>query len=254
MVGRLSERRRAELLQLLLGLVERQAHSVAEVLLDWAGDGHSVNQSQLETELEDFVDQYHGSRLADLNLGQMLGDLAAILREHTLSLPPDLALLIKAFVSLESMGRGLDPGFHAVTLAAPLLRQVLMTGYTPKALMARTWAALRRTLAVAEQLPHDVSRLLHNARRGRFHVAIDLLHLKRVGDQIDRAASRLSMALLIAALVVGSSIVMNVQGGPTLFGLPLFGFLGFVAAVLGGVWLLRSIARSGRSGAEDDGV
>jgi ubiquinone biosynthesis protein len=251
MVGRLSERRRAEVLQLLLGLVERQPQAVADVLLDWAGDDHGVNLSQMETEIEVFVDQYHGIPLADLNLGQMLGDVTSILRDNRLSLPSDLALLVKAFVSLEGMGRGLDPGFHVVNQATPLLRQVLRAGYAPKALAARSWKALRRTLAVAEQLPQDLSRLLRNARRGRVHVGIELAHLKRVGDQIDRAASRLAMALIIAALVVGSSIVMNVQGGPTLLGLPLFGFIGFGGAVIGGIWLVRSISRSGKSGADD---
>ena len=73
------------------------------------------------------------------------------------------------------------------------------------------------------------------------------MHLKRVGDQIDRAANRLAMALVIAALVIGSSIVMTVQGGPTLLGLPLFGLLGFLGAVAGGLWLIRAIRRSGRS-------
>ena len=73
-------------------------------------------------------------------------------------------------------------------------------------------------------------------------MGIELVHLKRVGDQIDRAANRLAMALIIAALVVGSSIVMNVQGGPTLFGLPAFGFIGFVGAVLGGMWLGHRLA------------
>jgi ubiquinone biosynthesis protein len=73
---------------------------------------------------------------------------------------------------------------------------------------------------------------------------IDLAHLKRVGDQLDRAANRLSLALVIAALIIGSSIVMTVSGGPTLFGLPAFGFLGFCGAVLGGAWLVRSIWRS----------
>ncbi len=252
MVGRLSQRRRAELLQLLLGLVERQAQAVADVLLDWAGDDHGVNLQQLEAEIETFVDQYHGTPLAELNLGQMLSDITSILRDNHLSLPSDLALLIKAFISLEGMGRGLDPGFSVVTQATPMLRQMVRAAYRPRALALRGWSALRRTLSFAEQLPHDLSKLLRNARRGRLHVGIELLHLKRVGDQIDRAASRLSMALIIASLVVGSSIVMNVQGGPTVWGLPLFGFLGFVGAVLGGLWLLRSIHQSGRSGDAED--
>jgi ubiquinone biosynthesis protein len=252
MVGRLSERRRDELLQLLLGLVERNPQTVADVLLDWTGDDHGVNLSQLESEIEAFVDQYHGTPLAQLSLGQMLGDVTAILRDHRLGLPSDLALLIKAFISLEGMGRELDPGFHMATQATPLLRQVVRAGYQPKALATRGWKALRRSLALVEQLPHDVSHLMRNARRGRLHVGIELAHLKRVGDQINRAANRLSMALIIAALVIGSSIVMNVQGGPTLFGLPAFGFIGFVGAVLGGMWLVRSIWRSSRGSDPDD--
>mgnify|MGYP002776323151 FL=1 len=251
MVGRLSQRRRSELLQLLLGLVERQPQAVADVLVDWAGDDHGLNLSRLETEIEAFVDQYHGTPLAELNLGQMLSDITAILRDNHLSLPSDLALLIKAFISLEGMGRGLDPGFSVVTQATPLLRQMVRATYRPKALALRGWQALRRTLAIAEQLPHDLSRLLRNARRGRLHVGIEVAHLKRVGEQIERAANRLSMALIIAALVVASSIVMNVQGGPTVLGLPLFGFLGFVAAVLGGIGLLRSILRSSHPGDDD---
>lgn len=246
MVGRLSQRRREELLQLLLGLVERQPQAVADVLLDWTGDEHGVNLSLLETEIEAFVDQYHGVPLAQLSLGDMLADVTAILREHRLGLPADLALLIKAFITLEGMGRALDPDFHMTSEALPLLRQVVRARYQPKQVAARTWQTLRRTLAVAEQLPHDVSRLLRNARRGRLQVGIEITHLKRVGDQIDRAANRLTMALVIAALIIGSSIVMTVQGGPTLFGLPAFGFLGFASAFVGGLWLVRAIWRSSR--------
>ena len=244
MVGRLSARRREELLQLLLGLVEREPQAVADVLLDWTGDGHGANLAVLEGEIEAFVDQYHGTPLADLHLGQMLADVTTILREHRLALPSDLALLIKAFISLEGMGRGLDPGFHMASEALPILRQVVRARYRPRALGKRAWQTLRRGLALAEQVPHDVSRALRNLRRGRMQLHIDLAHLKRVGDQLDRAANRLSLALVIAALIIGSSIVMTVSGGPTLFGLPAFGFLGFCGAVFGGVWLVRSIWRS----------
>ncbi len=254
MVGRLSERRREELLNLLLGLVEREPQAVADVLLDWTGDERGVNLSRLETEIEAFVDQYHGVPLAKLSLGQMLADVTTILREHRLGLPSDLALLIKAFISLEGMGRGLDPEFHMTAEALPVLRQVLRARYRPKVIATRAWQTLRRTLAVAEQLPGDLSRLLRNARRGRVHVGIELAHLKRVGDQINRAANRLAMALIIAALIIGASIVMTVKGGPTLFGLPAFGFLGFGGAALGGLWLMRAIWRSnhGRDGDDPD--
>jgi ubiquinone biosynthesis protein len=252
MVGRLTQRRRDELLRLLLGLVQHEPQAVADVLLDWTGNDHGANLTQLESEIETFVDQYHGTPLAQLSLAGMLADVTTILREHRLALPADLALLIKAFVSLESMGRGLDPGFHMATEALPLLRGVVRARWQPRAIGQRAWKAIGRGLALAEQLPHDLSSLLRRARRGRLQVGLELTHLRRVGDQLDRAASRLSLALVIAALIIGSSIVMTVSGGPTLLGLPAFGLLGFLGAVVGGLWLLRSVWRSHHRRDEED--
>jgi ubiquinone biosynthesis protein len=253
MVGRLSPRRRDDLLQLLLGLVERRPQQVAEVLLNWTDDQRAARLSTLEDEIEAFVDQYHGTSLAQLNLGQMLAEVTTILREHRLALPADLALLIKAFISLEGMGRGLDPDFHMAGEALPLLREVVRARYRPQALALRGWQALRQTLADAGRLPGDLSQLLRRAREGRLQVGVEIAHLKRAGDQLDRAANRLALALVVAALIIGSSIVMTVGGGPTLLGLPAFGLLGFAGAVVGGLWLMRSMWRGGHPGSDDDG-
>ncbi len=182
----------------------------------------------------------------------MLAEVTRILREHHLALPSDLALLIKAFITLEGMGRSLDPDFHMASEAQPLLRQVVRARYRPRALALRGWQALRRRRWRPSASCRRTSRGCCAAlRHGRVQVAIDIAHLKRVGDQIDRAASRLALALVIAALIIGSSIVMTVGGGPRLLGLPAFGLLGFIGAVAGGLWLLRSI-RQGRHPGDDD--
>ena len=253
MVGRLPPRRREELLRLLLGLVERQPQAVADVLLDWTNGHRGTQVQELEDAIEAFVDLHHGTPLAQqLHLGEMLGEVTTILREHRLALPADLALLIKAFVSLESMGRGLDPDFHMAAEAQPLLHQVVRARFTPKALATRGWQGLRELAAQAGRLPKDLSRALRNISRGHVQVAIEIAHLKRAADQIDRAANRLAIALVIAALIIGSSIVMTVGGGPTLFGLPAFGLLGFVGAAIGGLWLVRAIRRAERERRNED--
>ena len=246
MVGRLTPRRRDDLLQLLLGLVERRPQAVADVLVDWAGDDHRLDLGALESDVDAFVDQYHGVPLNDLDLGRMLADVTSLLRDHRLGLPSDMALLIKTLITLEGMGRGLDPGFNMADEALPMLRKAAGDRYRPEAVASRAWQTLRRTLDVAEQLPHDASRLLRSARRGRFHVGIELIHLKRVADQVDGAANRVAVALVISALIIGSSIVMTVQGGPTLMGLPAFGVLGFLGAFVGGAWLVRAVWRGSR--------
>jgi ubiquinone biosynthesis protein len=251
MVGRLSARRRDELLDLLLGLVERQPQAVADVLLAWTGNAPGADLSQLEDDIEAFVDQHHGTPLAGLRLGEMMGEVTRVLREHRLALPADLALLIKSFVSLESMGRQLDPGFHMAAQAQPLLRQALHVRWQPDALARKGWQGARELFGGLGRLPHELGRMLRHLGRGHVQVGIEVAHLQRVSGQLDRAASRLSVALIIAALIVGSSIVMTVGGGPTLWGLPAFGLAGFVGACSGALWLLRSIRRAGRARVRD---
>ena len=249
MVGRLTEERRDQLTHLMLGLVQHDATRVVDVLLDWTSDG-VVDESSLTLAIQTFVEQYHGVPLKQLKFGTMFSEIVANLREHRLVLPPDLALLVKAFISLEGMGYELDPDFDMASEALPLLRDEMAAHYTPSALVKRGWRAASEMIGLITDLPHDLSRLLRAARRGKLDIHIDVTHLKHVGDQLDGAVNRLAAGLIVAALIVGSSIVMTVAGGPTLLGLPFFGVLGSFCATIGGIWLLRSIRRSNQADRE----
>lgn len=245
MVGRLSDERRFQLAVLLHGLVAHDASSVADVLLDWS-TGDEANSETLQSEIDAFVDQYHGVPLQRLDIGALLSDLIAILREHGLALPPDLALLIKAFITLEGLGRQLDPDFDMAGEAAPFLEQALLAHATPGAVVQRGWRSLKGALELVAGLPQDLRQLLRAARRGKLHVQVEVLPLKQFGERLDNAASRLALSIVTAALIVGSAIVMTVEHEPALPGLPSFGLLGFIAAVGGGIWLLVSIWRGGK--------
>jgi len=247
MAGHLSDRRRDELSELLNGLVERDSESVADVLLDWAGAAQ-IDTEKLTVDVDGFIDRYHGVPLNQLRVGEMLADMTALLRDHELALPPDLALVLKVCVTLEATGRELDPDFDMAGEAAPFLRAAVLARRGPAALAKRSWRALAAALEIFADLPQDLRRILRSARSGRLQVHIDLTRLNRFGNQLDRAASRLALGVVTAALIIGSSIVMTIEGGPTLLGLPVFGLLGFLGAVAGGAWLLHSIWRSGRGG------
>ena len=249
MVGRLNEGRRDQMIQLMLGMVRREPARVAEVMLDWSGDV-SVDEDSLIVEIQTFVDQYHGIPLKQLSLGAMLTDLVAILREYRIALPADLALLIKAFITLDGMGRELDPDFDMAGEAMPMLEKSVRARYKPAALFKRGWRSVGEMLSMISDIPHDLSRLLRAARRGRLQIHIDIPHLKHVGNQLDGAANRLVVGIVVAAIIIGSSIVMTVPGGPTLLGLPVFGLLGYLGAAAGGVWLLLSIWKSNRADRE----
>lgn len=249
MTGRLTEDRRGQLIQLLLGLVQHEPAQVADVLLDWAVDGE-VNEKALTVEIQAFVDQYLGVPLKQLRLGFMLSDLVGILRGHQLHLPPDLALFVKTFITLEGMGRELDPDLDMAGEALPVLRDAISAHYAPSAVAKRSMRTATQIASLIADMPRDLTRLLRAARRGKLDIQVDVLPLKHLGAQLDGAASRLTVGIVVAAIIVSSSIVMTVSGGPTLLGLPFFGLLGYLFASVGGIWLMFSISRSSKADRE----
>jgi ubiquinone biosynthesis protein len=247
MVGRLTETRKEQVIDLLHGLLNRDSARVIDVLLDWAGDTQ-VTHEDLAIEIEAFLDNYHGTTLKSLNLSAMLRDITVIMRDHQLMMPADLTMLFKVFISLEGMGRQLYPPFDIVAVAKPHIQRAIRARYAPDVLVKRGWRSLSDFITVLADTPRDIRRLLRVARRGALQINLDINHLEELTNQIDYSASRITVGLVTSALIIGSSIVMTVSGGPTMFGLPLLGFIGFVGAGIGGVWLLYSIWRGGRAG------
>ena len=246
MVGRLSDQRRFQVAQLLYGLVSQDPELVTDVLLEWAG-GIEVEEERLQQDIGSFVDQYRGVPLKDLRMGLMLGDVTQILRQYGLTLPSDLALMIKTFLTLEGMGRQLDPDFDMASEARPYLERTMRRRYAPSAVLRRGRRSLLGALDLVGDMPRDLRRLIQAARRGRMQVKVETPALKGFGDQVNRAANRLTVGVITAALIVGSSIVMNSVGGSASRWLLAMGVAGFIGAALCGIWILVSILRSGRS-------
>jgi len=246
MVGRLPAPRRDEIVDLLAALAARDERGILNVLLDWTADA-PVDEDRLAADLADFLFNYENLALKDIRFGQLLNDVIGIMREHAITLPADLTLLFKALITLEGLGRQLDPDFQMVSHLTPFVRAVIVKRYSPAALAKKGKRNLWELIQLAGGLPRDISRLVKAARRGKLRIDLDLKRLDAFGQQIDRAASRLTLGIVTGCLIIGSSIVMTVPAGPRLFGLPAFGFLGFIIAFLNSVWLVYSIWRAGKT-------
>ncbi len=246
MVGRLTEERREQVISFLYGMVNQTPAKVVEILEDWS-DVIKTDEQALAIEIEAFVDQYSSLALKDLSLPMMMGDLMAILRDHNLSLPPDLALLIKAYITLDGLGRHLDPEFQTMAFATPYIQELMVSRYKPEAVARRGWRNLISVVDMLSSFPKEMHQLLRASRKGAIQVDINVRRLDYLVDKTDRAISRLTMGIVTAALIIGTSIIMTVRGGPEIMGLPVFGFFGYLFATMGGIWLLFSIWRSGKS-------
>lgn len=245
MVGYISSRRRDDLVDLLFGIAERRPEKVTAILLQWAGAVHHDN-AQLENQIDRFIDRVHGVPLETLDLSELTFELIAIAREYDLALPPDLSLLIKAFVSLDGMGRQLDPGFDLVSAARPILQRLVLQRYTPDKLADLARQGLGDSAMLAATLPGDLRDLITAARHGQLTFGVEISQLDQVLGRLNRSMTHLTLGIVIGALTVGSSIVTAVSGADLPFGLEVFAMLGFFGAVIGGAWLLYSIWHEGR--------
>jgi len=248
MVGRLSPQRRRQVVDLLAGLARMAEEPMLEVLLDWAGEAY-VDEAKLAADVNELVFDLEGVPLKDIRIGAAIRQFAAIVREHSIVLPSDLSLMFKTLITLEGLGRQYDPELHIIQHLTPLVRRALAERYQPRELLRRGRGALDEFFNVAASVPRDLARLLREARRGKTRIDLDLKRLDSFGLRLDRTLGRVTMGIMTASLVIGSAIVLTVEGGPRLFGvpvLPVLGLAGYVMAFLNSLWIIYGIWRSGR--------
>jgi ubiquinone biosynthesis protein len=248
MVGRLSPQRRAQVIDLLGGLARMAEEPMLEVLLDWAGDAY-VDEARLAADVNELVFDYEGVPLKDIRVGNVIREFAAIVRNHSIVLPSDLSLMFKALITLEGLGRQYDPDFHVINHLTPLVKSALAERYQPGEIARRARGAVGEFMSVVGSVPRDLARLLREARRGKTRVDLDLKRLDSFGQRLDRTLDRVTVGIMTASLVIGSAIVMTVNEGPVVFGIPVLpaiGFLGYVLAFLNSLWIFYGIWRSGR--------
>src|SRR5687767_11926221 len=248
MVGRLSPQRRRQVVDLLAGLARMAEEPMLEVLLDWAGEAY-VDEAKLAADVNELVFDFEGVPLKDIRIAAAIRQFAAIMREHSIVLPADLSLMFKTLITLEGLGRQYDPEFHIVDHLVPLLRRALRERHEPAELLRRGKTTMADFFGVVSSVPRDVARLLREARRGKTRIDLDLKRLDSFGRQLDSTLDRTTVGIMTASLVIGSAIVMTVDGGPKLLGIPVLtlpGLVGYLIAFLNSVWIVYGIWRSGR--------
>ena len=248
MVGRLSPRRRAQVVDLLAGLARMSEEPMLEVLHEWADDAH-VDEERLAADVNEMVFEYEGMPLRDIRIGNVIRQFSGIVRAHAIVLPSDLSLMFKTLITLEGLGRQYDPDIHLVDHITPLVRRALAERYQPAEIVRRGRGAVREFFDLVGTVPRDLARLLREARRGKARIDLDLKRLDSFGKQLDRTLDRVTVGIMTASLVIGSAIVLTVRDGPQLFGIPVLpalGLLGYVLAFLNSLWIVYGIWRSGR--------
>ncbi len=246
MVGRLDAELKDYLIDILLAIVRRNVDDVISILLYSGEITDSLNVKALKRDLTEFIDDYYEVPLKDIEVGRMLMEFLEIMTTYRIRFQPDLMLLAKALVAIEGMGRKLDPEFDMVAHLRPFMESAVKKRISPRHALKEFGNQLMSYVYLTRNLPKDLKEILNSLNRNKFKIDLEHRGLDRFIRELDKSINRLSSSLIITALVVGSSIVMQTEKGPLLFGFPAFAFLGYTIAGIIGLWWVVAILRSGR--------
>ena len=245
-VGRLDDSLKTFLTDILAAIVNRDMDEVVSLLL-FAGDiSDSLDIRALKRDLFNFIDGYYEIPLKEIEVGRMLMEFIEIITLYSIRIPPDLMLLAKSLVLIEGMGRALDPAFDMVEHLKPFILKEIRQKFSPRRVSRDINQILASYLNLARNIPRDLKEIINRINRNKFKIDLEHRGLDKFTADFDRSINRLSTSMILAAMIIGSSIIMQTDKGVKLMGFPLFALLGYTVAGLVGLWLVYAIIRSGR--------
>lgn len=247
MVGHLSEKSRVQLGAVLHGIVRRDANRITRSLLMLSGNRYRGGQREkMEKKVAELVDLHFYAPGGKVKVADFLNDLMDLFVAHRLKMPSDFYLLLKTLIITEGTARKLNPDFTLVDAMRPYARRMIRHYLNPKGLAKNVYGTVSEMGLMLRDFPEDFRDVMEQIRQGR--IKIDIRHkglepMLRTHDQI---SNRIAFAIVLAALVIGSSLIVHSKIPPTWHEVSIVGIIGYVAAGLIGFWLLISILRHGR--------
>ncbi len=202
----------------------------------------------LKRDLVDIVEPLYDLTISEVNFPEYLELFTHLVIKHGLKVPSELMLINKTIMILDNIGRQLDPNFNAITAAEPYAAKLIKKRLSPKSLFGKAKENMSEMGRLLFDTPRQINRLLRKTIRDEVNLNINPIGLDKLIRDIDRSSNRLAFSIIVAAIILGSSMLIqsNIDIGGRILGLPTIGAIGFLVAFLLGIRLLISIIKSGR--------
>ncbi|NLU50860.1 MAG: AarF/ABC1/UbiB kinase family protein [Syntrophomonadaceae bacterium] len=244
-VGTVDEVLKEGCMDLVMAMVRYDVNGVTRAVLQIGIATQHVNREELRRDISRLQQKYYGMPLSQIQMGQALAELVQLSFKYQVRVPPELSLMVKMMMTIEGLLTRLDPGLSIVELAEPFGRQILRKRFTPQKLKQGLWDMFIDHFLVARNLPRKVETIACLMEEGELKVKLEHTNLNRITAIIDVVSNRVSLSIIIAAIVVGSSLIVATRREGFMPGFPLVE-LGFFSAVVLGLFLAYSIIRSGK--------
>lgn len=242
MTGRLNASTRAALKQMLFAVAKQDSAGLADALLRFAGtEINHTDYPSLLADLDGIVEEFGTVDLADLDLAAFLAQLTQMARRHGIEIPSSVTTVGRALVTLEGLLDKFIPNVNMIQIISKHIAasKTNMESVTDelKTLAVEGHEALHGALKSMS----EANTALHMLTRGELRMNLELVSSEEPMRQLSDMVNRLTMALIVVGLFIGSSIVYYAGMKPIIFGIPAVGFLGYLAAFVLSVWIVFDI-------------
>ena len=244
MMGHIDSDLREDLAKLFIFVADGNAKLLTKQLMYMGIVGDYDNFKKVEYEIMLLLDKYYGEQFNDIS-GVLKGLIEdEVLKEYDIVLPRDLMMVIRTISMIDEVGKDLDPTFEATKIVKPYAMEMLVDNVKPKRLFNKATESVMDIQHLVNKLPNSLLNFFSVVDDGRLKIYVDLSELDAVDVIISRLVNELVLTIIIAAMLVGSSLIMLTDNGFKIMGYPFLGFLGFtVSAFLGIILIILIITR-----------
>jgi len=231
---------------IIVGVVKKDPKIITKSLIKFSYIDNIKNIDELEYQISVLIEQYSYKSLKDLNIGDCLGQLIKLILEFKIKTPPDMYLLMKSLITVEGVGRKLDPDFNAVEHVEPFAKKILKERMNPLKLTKDIYLSMIEFAFFLRDFPSEIKAIFEQIKHGQLKLKFEHRGLEPMLKTHERISNRIAFAIVLASLIVGSSLIILSGIPPKWNNIPIIGILGFIAGGIMGFWLLISILRHGK--------
>jgi ubiquinone biosynthesis protein len=241
MVGRLSGTMQDRLFRLMLAIADGRGDEAASVLITLGEREDEFDEMRMRRLIIQMVGRYQHVAAKDLNVGRVMLEMARAGTTHGVRMPPELALLGKALLNLDLIGRTLDPEFEVNASMRRNATQLMQRRFVKTLTQANMFSTALEVRDFAERLPGRLNRILDALSGNDLRLKIEVIDHGSIIDGLQKVANRIALGVVLAALIVGAAMLMRVETRFTILGYPGLAMLLFLAAAAGGFWMAWTV-------------
>jgi ubiquinone biosynthesis protein len=246
MMGTITKEEQKVLIELISNISAKESEKVSLSILNMTNHPDNINQSDFIRDMSVIINGYMYSDLKDINIKDLFHDVTIVIAKYKISFQNSYYLFFKSLSTIEGVGRMLDPEFNAVENIKPIVLKFYKTQFSIKNLLAKIKELPQEMIEFLDYTPKDLKTIFKLMKEGKFKVELEHVGLQKMEESIEKSFNRLTVSIIIASTLIGSSLLLLAKTPPLIYDIPLFGIAGFSTAVVMGLILAYSIYKGGK--------